>query len=47
MQIAVNGGCQMDDRPARAPDPGFDVLGIGLSGIAEYELGHLVQRKSF
>ena len=38
LQHDLDGAGEMNDRKAPAPDPGFDILGIGVARVGKYEL---------
>src|SRR6266446_4199410 len=44
-QIDLNGGGQMDDRQARPPNAGFDIVRVGKPGTVENQLGQLIYRE--
>ena len=41
-QKNLNGGAEVNNWQARAPDPGFDIIGVGKRSIAENELRQLM-----
>jgi hypothetical protein len=42
MEQELKRGGQMDHRQARTPDPGLNVLGLGVPGILKNKLRHLI-----